>query len=94
MYQRVLGRSADPSGLSYWTSLLASGTPRKSLIVALATSPEVAHNAVRGAYLSVLGRPVDSAGLAFWSTWWIGNGGDSAGVVARLTGSVEFTDLG
>jgi hypothetical protein len=94
IYQRVLGRAADPGGLSYWTSLLASGTPRKSLIVALVSSPEVAHNAVRGAYLSVLGRPADAAGLLFWSTWWTGNGGDTAGVVARLTGSVEFTDLG
>lgn len=94
IYQRVLGRAADPGGLSYWTSKLASGTPRKQLIVALVSSPEVAHIAVRGAYLSMLGRPADSAGLVFWSTWWTSHGGDTAGVMARLAGSTEFTDLG
>lgn len=94
IYQRVLGRPADPSGLAYWTSLLSTGTPRSRLITALVTSPEVAQRAVDGAYVSVLGRHSDSAGLVYWSTWWTSNRGDTTGVIARLAGSSEFTDLG
>ncbi|GAC1307909.1 MAG: hypothetical protein NVSMB14_12980 [Isosphaeraceae bacterium] len=39
-YQTLLGRSPDPGGLAYWTSLLSNGGSRISIVQAIQTSPE------------------------------------------------------
>jgi hypothetical protein len=40
LYQNVLGRAADSSGLAYWTGLLASGTTRGQVLIGFSQSPE------------------------------------------------------
>ena len=40
LYQNVLGRAADPAGLSHWTGLLASGSTRGQVLLGFSESPE------------------------------------------------------
>jgi hypothetical protein len=40
LYQNVLGRSADPAGMAYWTGLLAGGATRGQVLVGFSQSPE------------------------------------------------------
>jgi uncharacterized protein with LGFP repeats len=92
IYTRVLGRSADPAGLSYWWNQLHHGVSRADVARRLFLTSEVGNRAVRTAYGSVLGRSADPGGLATWTRWWVANGGSTAGVEARLAGSTELTD--
>ena len=40
VYQTLLGRSAEPAGLAYWSSLLPNGDSRISVVQAIQASPE------------------------------------------------------
>lgn len=67
LYQRFLGRSADPAGLAYWTSVLEEGGSRTTVVSAIGDSPEAIQQLVTGQYEEILGRPPDSEGLTYWS---------------------------
>ncbi|MGN6692708.1 MAG: DUF11 domain-containing protein [Aquihabitans sp.] len=70
-YQRILGRSVDPSALSYWTTKLTSGWSYERLDTTLLSSKEFLRNGdletyIRKTYLAVLGRQPTSAELNTW----------------------------
>src|SRR6056297_2994235 len=44
LFQNVLGRSGDPSGVAFWTAELAAGTPREQVLIDFATSRENENN--------------------------------------------------
>ncbi len=67
LYQRVLGRSADPSGLAYWRDVLARGASRYDVAQAFYASVESRRTRVRGTFAAVLGRSPDPGGHAYWA---------------------------
>ncbi|HWB11342.1 MAG TPA: GDSL-type esterase/lipase family protein [Pirellulales bacterium] len=66
VYQDVLGRQADPTGLQWGTSLVDSGQPRASFAVPLIFSDEANSQFIRSAYQQYLGRETDLTGLTYW----------------------------
>ena len=66
LYQDVLGRPADSTGLAYWTQLLQNGESANSVALGIMTSQEGQTRFVNGLYTSLLNRPSDSNGLAYW----------------------------
>lgn len=74
VYQNVLGRTADPGGLAYWTSLLQASTiDRGGLLLAFSESAENqlrtsgTVNATLG-YVGLLRRSPDPSGLSYWAS--------------------------
>jgi hypothetical protein len=66
VYQDVLGRSADPSGLAYWTNYLAAGGSRQQVAFGFARGVERESQHIERNYEQYLGRPADPAGLQYW----------------------------
>jgi uncharacterized repeat protein (TIGR01451 family) len=62
LYQDVLGRGADPSGMATFTGLLQSGVSRSTVAADLLNSPEALGDVVNRLYLEILGRPADPLG--------------------------------
>lgn len=88
VYLRVLGRHPDPTGRSYWSQRLASGTPVVTMVAHLYGSGELYARVggTPGAYVdevydTLLGRRADGPGRAYW----VGRvtAGDSRYLVAR-----------
>jgi hypothetical protein len=65
VYLDILGRPADPGGLSFWTDLLARGAPRSQVVIGLLTTDEYHALVINEMYVTLLGRNVDPSGLAF-----------------------------
>ncbi len=63
IYQQMLGRSPDASGLATYAAMLANGAGIATVQSVIAHSPEV-QNDLNLAYQQVLGRAADSGGLA------------------------------
>jgi hypothetical protein len=63
IYQQMLGRSPDASGLATYGAMLANGAGIATVQSVIAHSPEV-QNDLNLAYQQVLGRAADSGGLA------------------------------
>lgn len=73
LYDSILYRDPDPSGLTYWSGRLARGLPTASLAAALFGSNEYYDGAggtperyVTVVYVAVLGRQPDAAGRDYW----------------------------
>jgi len=80
LYEDLLLRPVDPSGLATWSGMLASGSSQAALVGSLTRSREYVELRVRQAYLQVLGRAPDAGGMATWS-----------GLI--LTGSIPVDDV-
>jgi hypothetical protein len=74
LYENILGRSGDPSGIDYWTRRLATGRiSRTGLVVQFSESPEhVRASQVRAEasviYLGMVRRAPDPSVLSWWTT--------------------------
>jgi hypothetical protein len=66
LYRDVLGRQADPSGLSLWVSQLQLGATRAAVAQAFLKSAEHLAGVVTQYYQVFLNRTPDAAGLAGW----------------------------
>ena len=66
MYRDLLGRTADPGGLSYWQGQLAGGVSTFSIAIGFAASQERESARINADYLVYLDRSVDPGGLTFW----------------------------
>lgn len=66
LYQDLLGRGPDPTGLTGWTSALMSGVSQAALVESLTRSDEYINLRVRKAYDEVLGRAPDPEGARGW----------------------------
>jgi hypothetical protein len=86
LYQAVLGRAADPSGLAHWKAVVAGGAPRDDVAQVFATSPEARRRFVDRAYLAILDRHADPSGLAYW-TGRLAHGLTGEDLYATLAGS-------
>ena len=70
-YQRILGRAADPSALTYWVGKAASGWSYERIDTTLLSSSEFLRNGdletyIRKTYLAVLGRQPTQSELNSW----------------------------
>lgn len=66
LYQNLLGRSASPSDVAYWTSVLNSGVSSASVAAAIVGSAEYRTDLINGYYQNYLGHPADLGGLNYW----------------------------
>lgn len=91
LYERVLERSPDPSGLAYWVDQLEAGVPRWRVALSFTGVEEVRRRLVVTAYEDVLGR-APTAGELSAATAQLRADGDLALVHARLAGTPEFAE--
>src|SRR5690348_4490892 len=63
LYQTLLGRTAEPGGLAYWSNQLAQGSTWQQVAGGIVTSAEYRGRQVEDLYETVLGHPADSTGL-------------------------------
>ncbi len=87
LYPKLLGRTADPSGLDYWTRQTHL-TGRDSVARRFYQSPESARNRVRGLYQDLLGRAPDPSGLTYWSGRVVRDG--DLALAVQLAASSEY----
>ncbi len=87
-YETILGRTADPSGLAYWTPKVArSGT--RGLAAELARSATARGRIVDQRYQQILGRRPDTGGRAYWVNRLAKPGGEQA-LFASLLATESF----
>jgi hypothetical protein len=72
LYQKLLGRAAEPAGNAYWNFLLNFGIPRSLVLNGFITSPEydarMAHRVTANLlYMTLLRRSGEAVGLNFWT---------------------------
>jgi hypothetical protein len=89
MYQDLLGRNPDPSGLAYWTGVLGSGGNPYAVALGFAASAEREAQRIAGDYQVYLGRQLDSAGQAYWVSQFLA-GARNEDVVAGFISSPEY----
>jgi peptidoglycan hydrolase-like amidase len=92
LYQDLLGRPADPTGLAGWTGLLGRGVSQSALVASLTKSGEYVQRRIRNAYTDAFGatRNVDAVGLAAWSREILAGRVSVDDVQRRLYSSQEF----
>ena len=66
MYEDILRRGVDPSGLSTWSAMLAGGSGGPALVTSLTNSAEYIRLRIRQAYSEVLGREPEPGGMDHW----------------------------
>jgi hypothetical protein len=99
LYQRVLGRPADPAAKAYWADRLTSGTAESTFASFVYGSPELYGRAggtptgyVALLYRDVLGREPDAAGADYW-TARVAAGENRTGLARSWYLSAEATGL-
>jgi SpoIID/LytB domain protein len=88
LYQDVLGRGVDPSGLATWTEYIQRTRDTAGLVRLIATSRERMNNLVAAQYRLALNRGPEPAGLDHWVRYLEGGWGVYALQVA-IYGSPE-----
>lgn len=89
LYQSLLGRDADQSGLAGWQQSLQDGGTIGDVASGISNSTE---SAIRNLYLSILGREPDQTGLSGWGAYLRG-GGTLDGVAQGILNSPEAARL-
>ncbi|HVX10740.1 MAG TPA: MBG domain-containing protein [Pirellulales bacterium] len=91
LYHQVLHRSAEDSGLIYWTAQLDAGQPLDVVATGIFNSTERLDPLVTQFYEQYLDRDTDPSGLAYWVNDWQTEG-DPRDVVENILASKEFFD--
>ncbi len=89
VYQDVLGRAIDATGLASWSPLLDEGISQQDVAADILATPEANTYLVQGLYTQLLGRPADPTGLAGW-VGVLAQGGTVEQVKAGIMGTDEF----
>lgn len=89
LYHQVLHRSAEDSGLIYWTGLLDQGLPLDMVATGIFNSTERLDPLVTQFYEQYLSRGTDPSGLNYWVNDWQTKG-DPRDVVENILASPEF----
>jgi hypothetical protein len=89
IYQDLLHRAPDATGLDFWANQLFSGASRADVVGSLEGSPEYRTNTIQGVFNADLGRPADPSGLQFFLNY-LQQGGTLAGVQASVLSSPEY----
>ena len=90
VYEDVLGRAPDATGLNYWSDQLDNGAPISSVAESIAHTAEYYANfVIKPDFLKLLGRQADQAGVTYW-TQQMQHGLTDQQLEARLVASDEF----
>jgi hypothetical protein len=89
VYESLLGRPADATGLDFWEAQMEQGSSLRDVARFIAGSQEHQTNVVQNLYQSLLRRPADAAGLAFYVAA-LQAGATDESVQAALLGSGEY----
>ena len=93
LYQDLLGRLAEPSGLSGWAEALDSGqATRAQVVMGIENSLEYRARVIQILYGQYFHRTADPAGLASW-TGYLASGGRYDGLRSNLLASDEYYQL-
>jgi autotransporter-associated beta strand protein len=90
LYAKVLGRSPDAAGLTFWVQQLQAGATRASVALAFETSGERALLIVQSFYHNLLNRAAEQPGLNFWVHALV-SGISEADVAVGFLASAEYT---
>ncbi|MCU1431957.1 MAG: hypothetical protein JWP95_1062, partial [Actinotalea sp.] len=93
LYQDLLGRGPDATGLAGWTAALMQGSSQSDLVSSLTRSDEYISLRVAQAYSEVLGRAPDAGGAAAWLTTIRKGVGSVDDVKRRFYDSSEYVAL-
>jgi len=86
----LLGREADPSGLSAWTSALDQGAGRAQVVLGIEGSAEYQGDVVEQLYGRFLRRSADAGGFRS-AVAFLQAGGTDEQLAAFLAGSAEYS---
>jgi subtilisin family serine protease len=91
LYENLLGRAADASGVAWWQAQVAAGLTPQQTAAAFLASPEYLARLggadwLTGLYGSALGRPADAAGWAYWHGRLAAGASPAAVALGFLTG--------
>ena len=89
LYQDVLQRAPDPSGLAYWSNLLQHDTWATQVALAVINSGEYHTRFLDQAYATYLGRAVDPQGLLTFTSW-LDSGVSQQQIDTQLLASPEY----
>jgi hypothetical protein len=92
MYQDILGRPVDPTGLAFFKGQLDAGTLRQLVVSAIVFSTEHLASTVDGYYEHFLSRGVDASGQSYWVNQ-LQHGSRDELIVALIIGSDEYFSL-
>lgn len=90
LYQNLLGRAADSSGLSYWTNRLAQGMSRSQLVDGLMNTTERYAFLVKQLYHRFLNRAPAENEVSYWLEQLREQRADYRGVACGFLASEEF----
>jgi hypothetical protein len=94
MYEDILGRGVDASGLDAWSTQLVDGRSEGDLVRMLTRSEEYIRLRIAKAYREVLGREPDAHGAQQWFLRIRSGGATVDDVQRRFYDSVEFYHQG
>ena len=89
IYQDLLGRDADPAGLSTFLNFLTSGGTRPQLLQQIQNSPEFHSRLVDQYYRQYLDRPADPGALSSF-TQILSTGANDPTVIVPILASQEY----
>jgi hypothetical protein len=89
LFRSVLGRPADPSGLSVFTQELNANVAASVVALQVLTSPEAEMDLVKSSYVAFLRRPADPAGLTGFTDQLLAGATDEQ-IIASLVASGEY----
>ncbi|HUX71475.1 MAG TPA: DUF4214 domain-containing protein, partial [Cellulomonadaceae bacterium] len=89
LYADVLGRTAGPSEVAFWTGQLAGGASRSQVAMGFLLSTERLSTVVNGYYQHLLGRDLDPAGQSTW-VGILQAGGRNEAIIGGIIASQEY----
>ncbi len=90
LYQEMLGRAADPTGLAAWEGMLGSAVSRATVARDFVGSQEVWMRALDGFYTDYLHRGAGQSEAAFWLSTLDGGGSGLGAVAVAILSSDEY----
>jgi hypothetical protein len=93
LYQDLLGRAADATGLANWVNQLAGGLTSQQLVQTLQTSAEGWQQAIQATYSGFLHRAADGGGDAFWLAQLLAGRATLSAMTAAILSSGEYFQL-
>ncbi|QVL34161.1 DUF4214 domain-containing protein [Telmatocola sphagniphila] len=90
LYQSLLKRAGDSSGIAAWAADLDAGISRYKVTEAFINSTEYRTDEVTTFYQTLLNRAPDSTGLNYF-VGLLQNGDDESDVISQIVSSPEFT---
>ncbi|HUY91416.1 MAG TPA: DUF4214 domain-containing protein [Pirellulales bacterium] len=92
MYQVVLGRPADTTGMSYWLAELSAGASRSNIALGFAASGEREAQMIEDDYFTYLGRAASAAEVSYWLAQF-GGRATNEDILSGFIGSSEYVRL-